>query len=262
MRKIRGFTLVELLVVIGIIAVLSAILFPAFTSARERARQIACLNNEKQIGVAFMQYVQDYDGCFPLLQPSGNNAYRWTYAISPYTTAKYGAKNDLYHCPSAPTVSDYGYSMYETNPWVVLNSTTPFTENSTNHVTELALIMETGVNSASNGSAGYYIEPSWWWWGGAQWPPVFAGPTASSVWDNDSNDPTWNYNVGLGWSMPRYRHNGTTNVLFCDGHVKNFKKYTINWCTNVRSSVDTSDEWMYDTSWSAPCSQWTEYQKG
>ena len=57
----HGFTLVELLVVIAIISVLVAILFPAFTSAREKARQIACLSNEKQIGLAVMQYAQDYD---------------------------------------------------------------------------------------------------------------------------------------------------------------------------------------------------------
>lgn len=57
----RGFTLVELLVVIAIISVLAAILFPAFASAREKARQIACLSNEHQIGLAVMQYMQDND---------------------------------------------------------------------------------------------------------------------------------------------------------------------------------------------------------
>ncbi len=57
----RGFTLIELLVVIAIISVLAAILFPAFASAREKARQIACLSNEKQMGLAVMQYAQDND---------------------------------------------------------------------------------------------------------------------------------------------------------------------------------------------------------
>ena len=57
----HGFTLVELLVVIAIISVLAAILFPAFASAREKARQIACVSNEKQMGLAVMQYSQDYD---------------------------------------------------------------------------------------------------------------------------------------------------------------------------------------------------------
>jgi prepilin-type N-terminal cleavage/methylation domain-containing protein/prepilin-type processing-associated H-X9-DG protein len=61
----RGFTLIELLVVIAIIAILAAILFPVFAQAREKARQTACLSNQKQIGLAVQQYVQDNDGVFP-----------------------------------------------------------------------------------------------------------------------------------------------------------------------------------------------------
>ena len=56
-----GFTLIELLVVIAIIAILAAILFPVFAQAREKARQTACLSNFKQITLAAMMYVQDYD---------------------------------------------------------------------------------------------------------------------------------------------------------------------------------------------------------
>ncbi len=63
MRK--GFTLIELLVVIAIIAILAAILFPVFAKAREKARQTACLNNQKQIITATMIYVQDHDEQFP-----------------------------------------------------------------------------------------------------------------------------------------------------------------------------------------------------
>ncbi|NUP99939.1 MAG: DUF1559 domain-containing protein [Armatimonadetes bacterium] len=59
--KRRAFTLIELLVVIAIIAILAAILFPVFAKAREKARQSSCQSNMKQVGVAFLQYVQDYD---------------------------------------------------------------------------------------------------------------------------------------------------------------------------------------------------------
>ena len=62
----KGFTLIELLVVISIISLLAAILFPVFARARENARRASCLSNLKQIGLGFMMYTQDYDGCFPL----------------------------------------------------------------------------------------------------------------------------------------------------------------------------------------------------
>ncbi|HOM73182.1 MAG TPA: prepilin-type N-terminal cleavage/methylation domain-containing protein, partial [Armatimonadota bacterium] len=56
----RGFTLIELLVVIAIIAILAAILYPVFSSAREKARQIRCLANMKELGCAFVQYTSDW----------------------------------------------------------------------------------------------------------------------------------------------------------------------------------------------------------
>src|SRR5947209_723193 len=60
-----AFTLSELLVVIGVIAVLAAILFPVFAQARDKARQAACLSNLRQIGSALQMYLQDYDERLP-----------------------------------------------------------------------------------------------------------------------------------------------------------------------------------------------------
>ena len=63
MKKLnKGFTLIELLVVIAIIAILAAILFPVFAQARAKARETACMSNGKQISLALLQYIQDYDG--------------------------------------------------------------------------------------------------------------------------------------------------------------------------------------------------------
>lgn len=60
-----AFTLIELLVVIAIIAILAAILFPVFARAREQARKASCTSNVKQLGLAWMMYVQDNDETFP-----------------------------------------------------------------------------------------------------------------------------------------------------------------------------------------------------
>ena len=72
-RKSAGFTLIELLVVIAIIAILAAILFPVFARAREQARKANCTSNIKNITLATLMYVQDYDETFPfVLDASGN----------------------------------------------------------------------------------------------------------------------------------------------------------------------------------------------
>ena len=62
----KAFTLIELLVVIAVIGILAAILFPVFARARENARRTSCLNNVKQVGLAMMQYTQDYDEKMPI----------------------------------------------------------------------------------------------------------------------------------------------------------------------------------------------------
>lgn len=89
-----AFTLIELLVVIAIIAILAAILFPVFAQAREKARQAACLSNLKQVGLAQMMYIQDYDEHFVTSWAKGFVG-DYNFNIQPYI------KNyDILICPS------------------------------------------------------------------------------------------------------------------------------------------------------------------
>ena len=93
----RGFTLIELLVVIAIIAILAAILFPVFAQAREKARQTVCLSNEKQLMLAALQYVQDYDETWPLSNFSSDGV-NWTSASTTTPASVFGhtAARDAY----------------------------------------------------------------------------------------------------------------------------------------------------------------------
>lgn len=70
-RPQGGFTLIELLVVMAIISVLSSMLFPVYSEARGKARQIQCASNLRQIGMAIFMYSDDYDGLFPLCKNWG-----------------------------------------------------------------------------------------------------------------------------------------------------------------------------------------------
>jgi prepilin-type N-terminal cleavage/methylation domain-containing protein len=74
LRRINGFTLVELLVVIGIIAVLLGILLPSLAKARAAARETQCSNNIRQLGMGFLMYVNDSKGAIPPDINSGLNA--------------------------------------------------------------------------------------------------------------------------------------------------------------------------------------------
>ena len=91
----KGFTLIELLVVIAIIAILAAILFPVFARAREKARQSTCLSNVKQIGLAILMYVQDYDERMPMLYDLGTPRQGIIRTTQPYTM-----NWQVHDCPS------------------------------------------------------------------------------------------------------------------------------------------------------------------
>src|SRR5713101_2176424 len=115
MMSRKAFTLIELLVVIAIIAILAAILFPVFAQARAKARQAMCVSNMKELGTAFMLYVQDYDETYP---PTDYDVpvlgrYTWPTLIDPYVKANIekqvgqleskSQRKSVFVCPSIDT---------------------------------------------------------------------------------------------------------------------------------------------------------------
>ena len=101
----RAFTLIEVLIVLFIIGVLAAMLFPTVNRSREPARRSSCQSNLKQIGLGFAQYERDYDKKFPLAHADldGSGSYNadldagWAQTLQPHL------KNTaLFQCPSEP----------------------------------------------------------------------------------------------------------------------------------------------------------------
>lgn len=128
MKNDKSFTLIELLVVISIIAILAALLLPALSQARSRARAVACVSNLKQIGLTAVNYTSDYDGYFvPVQDKTGalgySNSYYVVWAVFFYKL--YNINPKVFYCDLSSTQTQYAYSVGDKMAQLDPNASSP-----------------------------------------------------------------------------------------------------------------------------------------
>lgn len=216
-RKVprAAFTLIELLVVIAILSILAAILFPVFARARENARRTSCLSNLKQIGLAFMQYTQDYDERYPLSSYQASASEKnisWTMTAQPYMKSI-----QLFRCPSdegarwaTPATPENGDNYYTTsyimNAWIA-GSSKYGALAAINSPSQFIILADANTNY--DPLQRDHFHPFYW----VESDPDVA---ASSYMHNQ----TWNSAAGETYEIALRRHLETFNSLYADGHAK------------------------------------------
>lgn len=213
----RGFTLIELLIVVAIIAILAGMLMPALAKARESARQSACINNMKQIGLAFQFYLNDFDG-----QYIGRQNWKptlWDYEHSGSMVAS--DNPDIWNCPSRPYLQDpalkphygYGYNWgcptFSASGYPGGDGTPGFATPATSSGDSPNVGKYCGNRASAIKNPGGKILV-------AGWDRCLAGPPIGpkgGFGDGAQKNP-WNF-----WAVTRC-HNGKSNLLFGDSHVE------------------------------------------
>jgi len=247
MKSKSAFTLIELLVVIAIIAILAAILFPVFGAARDKAREASCASNEKQIGLALLQYVGDYDETYPhnFNSNGGSNTASFEYpgwisiALMPYTKDE-----SIYQCPS------------RANGW-----TDPYNNNRQ-------------ISYEYNYDALYWTVPE-----AATTTPVILVSigSPSTLIAMTEGDDSWLdiafENTSIGWRGRDWAsyvakngetcyHSGKNNFMYSDGHVKVAQWTQITWDNMSRGiNYECSTSVNYGVNVSTQCNG-ADYQVG
>ena len=227
----EGFTLIELLVVIAIIAILAAMLLPALARAKTKAKTIACINNNRQISLAFIMYAGDNNEYLPPLNTGtwpGVTAVWWFNVLDKgkYLTSS-TVSNNVWRCPAVPqrdilrSVTLYykspceGYGPVEGNTLLTgiiryarrSDGRTPLGSMKLNQIkrpTQVWLmgdvgVPKTGLTVDRLPPSGYYTEIT------TKQPNIFRGWAISP------------------YKQPACRHEGRAAFSFCDGHAENWK---------------------------------------
>lgn len=194
----RGFSLIEMLVVLSLVLFLGAILFPAFSVARQNGQRLSCASNLRQLGLAFKQYREDFDGGMPITAyvvgadysfPNGNHPTHTSQrrALWMHEIYRYIKSTQIYNCPNGDGIYSGGYFWIGGEPSYGFNFYLSG-KSDIKYPAKTALIADCNY---------YSMSPD---------PKQIVGAS-----NPDNNNP------------PVPRHLETLNMAFVDGHVKPVK---------------------------------------
>jgi len=261
-RRPLAFTLVELLVVIGIIAILISILLPVLNKAREQAKAIVCMSNEKQIMAAYMMYVTNHKGATPIFPPVegvwpvSKDPFHQSWAYYMDQTGDIGGRIRYdkgafwpYMAVGLNYVQGTGNKQPPPPPTLyrVFNCPSDADARGVERSAKLNLTVERNFTYSWNGQ--FYCDPK---------PPLGTG--SPILWVGTARDQhavskssqiieaahkivlEEEMHANDGWSfvgfpggnsddLPSWRHNGRGNYGFADGHVESLSPSDIGYTT-------------------------------
>jgi len=222
----NGFTLIELLVVISVIGTLSALLLPAVSKAKGRAKAVSCLSTLRQIGLAMHMYADsDPNGYLPF-DPRATNSPAWIDALAPHV----GDLNSVRTCPSDPLAARR--KLWKRTSFVLNQYTSTIAEESPSFSVDFAAPARVAdpdgreylLHPASPKLASYarpsatiiVFEGSNL---GTRLPDGSESSRQRAIYDDHTHPDTW----GLGWphvlaDIDPYRHGQAASYLYADGH--------------------------------------------